>query len=226
MKRALLLVVLSLSACAAKAPITVATARAGTTAPDLSGVLRLASGNYRRAHGCPLAARLLLTNAHVVLTDREFSREGGYDDPPFFFTWATRDDMSTGQTGRVSVDRYQDLAWVESVSGPFPRWYEVATEKPEPGSKLFFAAFDFRSRKNALAERPIEATLIRIAQGQLVYKIDQGVPGSSGSCVLDAQGRVVGINGAAAEMADGQSVGLGASIIGMKVPTPHESEAQ
>lgn len=194
--------------------------------PDLSGVLRLAAGNYRRGHGCPLSSEVLLTNAHVVLTSREFSREGGYDDPPLFYIWATRDDMSTGKTGRVDIDRYSDLAWAETVSGPFPRFYEVATEKPEPGAKLFFAAYDFRTRRNAFAERLIEATLIRYAQGQLVYRIDQGNPGSSGSCILNREGRVVGINGAAIEMEDGNSVGLGASIVGIKIPVIPKQERE
>ena len=219
MRLALLLAVLSIGCCGACAgnprPNVSAASR---FEPDTSAVLRLGAGNHRLAHGCPLGERIALTNAHVVLTSREFARAGNFDDPAQLFLWATRDEAYTGKTGRVQVDQYRDLAWIESTTGPFPHYYPVASEPPAVGARLLFVGFDFRGRRVAYSERPLIATMIRLSLGRLIYRIDEGVPGSSGSCVFNERGEVVGINSAYNELENGEIVGIGVSIAGMPVP--------
>lgn len=191
------------------------TAAAPSDIPDLSGVLRLVARNHRRAMGCPTAEHTILTNAHVALSSREFSLEGAYDDLPFFFAWATRDDAAKGYTtGRTQLDRYRDLAVIESET-PIPHWYPIAAEAPQIGERLFWVGLDWRDRSRAFAERVFSGRLLRISVGHLV--IDRaGSPGSSGSCVLNEQGEVVGIHAVSAEMESGESVGGAVGIWGRK----------
>ena len=218
MRLALLLAVASIGcgACAGNPrPNVSASANAE---PDTSGVLRLGGGNHRLGHGCPISESLGISNAHIFLTPREFARAGNFDDPPMVMLWATRNDEYMGKTGRIEVDQYRDLVWFESTTGPFPHFYPLATERPAVGSRVIFIAYDFRRARNAYAERVLTGIIVRYSLGRIIYRIAEGVPGSSGSCLFAEDGTVIGINAAYNELESGELVGIGVSVVGMPIP--------
>ena len=169
-------------------------------APDLSGVLAL-FGQSTMAQACPIGPDKALTNAHVV---------GDYER----FMWSALGQQGPlGAPSTTVKDRFRDLAVVAPYKSTFPRAYLIASAAPEPGSKVWFAGFDFRRKRDAFAQRIFEATIIRVFNGHVVFA-PAGVPGTSGSCVLNERGEVVAINMGAKETGDSNVVGMGVGVWG------------
>lgn len=167
--------------------------------PDVSAIIRLA-GTGSVAHGCPVAADKAYTNAHVTRGTLGLSWTSGGSEGVAL------------ETGR---DRFRDLATI-APRGRFPRWYPVAKEAPKEGDKLTFVGYEWRSRKEAFAERVFEVRALREFPGHLAYS-PAGTPGSSGSCVLNAKGEIVGINMGAMEVGPkdkGEAVGIAVAMWG------------
>ena len=62
----------------------------------------------------------------------------------------------------------------------------------KPGDTVYWFEYDFRTRKNALRARRRFAKILRVvAQHYILDDLAEG--GSSGTCLLDAQGEVIGI---------------------------------
>lgn len=168
-------------------------------APDLSGVLRL-MGRYNRAHACPIAPDLAITNAHVVDGSTPFR-----ENKLLPHEWATRDGAH-GLTVPKQAATFRDLAEIGPYAGEFPRWYPIAANPPQPGDPVWFVGYDMRKKKAAMLERVFAARVVNVV-GTYVVMDPSGVPGSSGSCVLNARGEVVAINAEMNPLEDGSVVG-------------------
>ena len=168
--------------------------------PDLSGVLSLI-GQTSMAQACPIAPDRALTSAHVV---------GDYDR----FIWSAQGQQGLlGAPSTTIKDRFRDLAVVAPYRGAFPRAYVLASAAPAPGARVWFAGFDFRRKRDAFAQRIFAAEVIRVFNGHVVYS-PAGVPGTSGSCVLNVAGEVVAINMGGKDTNDNQMVGIAVGVWG------------
>ena len=176
------------------------------SAPDMTGILQLI-GKHSAAHGCPVAPRIALTNAHVIDL-RPF-------DPEVPLTHYTYSD-GDGHTGRIiplGVERGRDLGMVEPEGEDFQHVFSLAGEPPAIGEKVWFLAYDYRSTKAAYAPRIMEVTVQRIVANHLILSRG-GSDGSSGSCVLNAAGEVVAINAWRSELGM-NSVGVAVGVWGI-----------
>lgn len=172
--------------------------------PDLSGVLSL-MGRESMAHACPISATQALTNVHVV------------QDAPYIWEAAGHYGL-LGAEATTIRDRFRDLAVVEAWHTQFPRWYVVSQTPPQVGDYVYFLGFDFTKKDKAFAPRAFKARILRIRNAHLILT-PPGVPGTSGSCVLNEQGEVVAINQGGKELDDktvvGVAVGVWAPLLGL-----------
>lgn len=170
-------------------------------APDLSGVLRLSNGN-NLAHACPISMDKALTNRHVTSAGNQWI--WGVGDAEQF--------RGIAETGEAS--NFRDLGSVHPVTAQrFPQWYPVAKTAPKAGDRIYFVGYDWRKGNDGFSPRTFEAKVLRIFNGQLVFK-SAGAPGSSGSCILNEAGETVAINQGGKEMEDKQEDGIGVGVWG------------
>lgn len=162
----------------------------------VEGTLRLV-GRFSAAHACPIEPRIALTNGHVVDV-RPFDSQV----PPFPYAWSDGTGASgflvptTDGEGHVTgLERARDLATVEpfSPSQVFPHPLTVARQAPAPGDRVWLLGYSWRNRKSAMEDDVIEARVTRVVALHVLYT-PSGQPGSSGSCVVNDAGEVVGIN--------------------------------
>lgn len=180
-------------------------------APSMDGVLRL-QGRFASAHACPVSPDLALTSAHV--TDlRPF--DAAY--PAFPYVWSDG-HRHEGNLTPLVVHRHRDLA-VMRTTVPFTRWYPIATEAPEPGTRLWTLGYDWRKERDLYGPREFPVVLLRIVARTLVFE-PTTAPGASGACVLNAKGEVVGINTGGRQSEDGGMAGLATGVWGETFSDP------
>lgn len=165
------------------------------------GTLRLV-GRFSGGHACVISPRLALTNGHIV-DPRPFDK----DVPLLPYTYSD-DDGGEGVVvpipGRLEQSR--DLAAMEPMNeaDEFKHYLPVAKERPKPGDRVWILGYDWSNKKTALADDPIEAKVTRVVALHInFYPSGQG--GSSGSCVVNEAGEVVGINEGAWPTDDGEA---------------------
>lgn len=165
--------------------------------PDMTGILRLV-GRFGAAHACPVG-ELILTNGHV--TDlRPFDRDVSL--MPYRYSDGAG---HSGILAPVSTERCADLGLMAVRPGFTVKPYPVASEAPKVGERVWYQGFDFASRGKAYAERVVAAKVLRIVAGHLILD-EVGDFGSSGSCVLNVRGQVVGINAFGHKVRSGEEV--------------------
>ena len=119
-----------------------------------------------------------------------------------------------GSPKTTERDLFRDLARVAPWGdATFPHWYPLAKLPPQVGDRVRFRGWDFRRRKDAFAPRDFDATVIRVRSG-LVLFYPPGVPGTSGSCVLNAAGEVVAIQAFGKPLDDQSEIGGGIGVWG------------
>lgn len=136
------------------------------------------------AHACPLQGGLLVTNAHVVAG----------------VTWLRWSDAhGEGLARRIypgtSVLADADLALLQVVSGQVGREFAVTPAPPRPGDRVFVRGFHSENRRTVLGGRTVTTKVTRIEAGHVIFE-DDALGGSSGGCVFNERGEVVGINAA------------------------------
>lgn len=155
---------------------------AAAETPDMTGIIGV-SHRFGMAHACPVSESIALTNAHVadpfpleknapVLTLRW---SGGYLNP-----------LSASWTEDVSLMFRPDSA------AKFPRFYPQAQVAPNVGEQVWWVGYDWSKQTKAGKTRVFSANITSLSSG--VIGLDKPTPpGSSGSCLLNAKGEVVGL---------------------------------
>lgn len=195
-----LLAVLCGSCCLRTAQVSIP-----ETLPDMSAVMAV-TGRFGWAEACPVGPTTVLTSAHVIDL-RPFDN----DVPLVPLRWEDQDGHA-GMLKPAGVFAERDLAIMTPSEGQLQHWFIIAEHAPSNGEPLWFVGWDYRKNKG-LSPRVWRANLLRIRAGTLVYS-EPGEPGSSGSCILNAEGRVVGIVRGWASMHNDGRVGTGVAIYG------------
>jgi hypothetical protein len=104
------------------------------------------------------------------------------------------------------VDPVVDLAYLKPPDDLAVPYYEVAAQPARIGDKLWFVGYDWKNADVAFHRDIIESKMTMFTAGKIVYK-PGGEGGSSGSCILNEAGEVVGINVTAMNWIFGDSSG-------------------
>jgi hypothetical protein len=201
-----LLLLVGCASAPARRPETAMPAIADPAAPDLGGILRLI-GKEGWAHACPVSEAVAYTAAHVM----EPTKPG--DRVLYEFSNAYGDSGAV-RSGRRSPT--SDIMTVLPVNGAvFARFYRIAAGPPSEGDQAWFIGFDFRTRDETMATRVFHVRVLRTVANHFVF-YPSGAPGSSGSCVLNAAGEVLGINTAGRKVEDGKDVGMAVGVWGLR----------
>lgn len=184
-------------ACASSQSVT-ASARV-TVMPSVDDVVRVI-GATGFAHACSLKGGRLATNRHVIEN-----------------MWTLRWSDGSGNEGTAEVEIQSpsaDLAILHITSGKPSHEYPVATQRPAIGDRVVLRGYRYDGRKNVLSERRVETKVSQVEAGHIVYE-QSGFSGSSGSCVFNAAGEVIGINAwAIPTETRGEDVGLAVGLWG------------
>jgi S1-C subfamily serine protease len=151
-------------------------------------------GRFDIGSGVGVASNVVLTAAHLV------------DDP---VTLVTRRDDSILSTGRIErARRGLDLA-VAVTNGPALVPIALAPENPKAGENVTLIGYPAGER--TVTDARIEGTLVRGGVTVLRFSPEPH-PGQSGSPLIDAQGRLVGI-AFAEETTGGQGLAIPVSDV-------------
>jgi len=149
-------------------------------APSFAGQLAV-SGPFASGQACAVTEHLALTARHVVETDdgtRIEELRGSNGDVAGYFTV-------------VRVYEASDLAALQTELTLTP--YPLAEAPPREGDKVWMQGYDWRNEKDMYQPRVFESTVTRSVAGVLHY-VPGGMPGTSGSCVLNEKGELVAID--------------------------------
>ena len=131
------------------------------------------------ASACPIGATLAWTALHVV------------DQNPRPTRWEMDDPYGHPNAGGFEVlSRYpaRDLALISSTTGAFPHHWTLAQKPPFPGEKVVTLGKIMGNQR--VLDR---GHVLAIYDGEMLVSGDS-MPGSSGGCVLDSSGEVVGVH--------------------------------
>lgn len=198
--------------CAAAGKGAISPIPAKALAPDTTHVMAV-FGRFATAHACPVSADLVLTNAHVV------DPAPDSDVVPLQWQRWSDDAGNSGWLKPIGTLQGSDLAGMRP-SEPLKTWYERAEESPREGDRLWLVQYSWNSEDEAYKSDVLAVKVVRVVAGSVIYK--PGVkPGSSGSCVLDANGHLVAINAwakAVGSMGE-KEVGIGVGVWGSWIST-------
>lgn len=175
--------------------------------PDTSGAVQLL-GRFSSGHACPIAPQRALTASHVI------------DIKPFdlvgLMTFRWQQGETIGRTIGASIVDNADLGEIRP-NKDFPKFYPIATTAPIDREHLWIQGFDFRKGKSAFASRVWEVEVLRTTAGHVVFSptVDHG---TSGSCVLNAKGEVVGIVSWGVTLGNNDEVGVAVGVWGELLP--------
>lgn len=179
---------------------------------DTTGVT-LVRGQDGWGQVCPISPTQAWTAQHVT-TERTVLG----DDKSLPMIFAAPDGQQ-GTVEQVYYDKRRDLALVEAVMGTFPVYYKLATEAPKKGDRVTLVGLD----DDYLPKRAVQR-IRSLPAGSLVYDGSPG-PGSSGSCVLNEAGELIGINESARSRGDNWFRGMGWALYGPWSEVPERFKA-
>lgn len=178
-------------------------------------VLRIISvvGQSTMGHACPVMDGLAITAGHVAISQRLFG------DPAQNAYRGESTDWKGYLTAKFASD-YEDAGFLASES-PFPYQFKFAMRPALVGERLWWVGFDWRKKGQAGARRVFSGKVVSTPAGAIFFDVPTD-PGSSGSCVLDADGKIVGVIAWAMGLQDQNSaaVAVGLWAPWFKVPQP------
>lgn len=185
------------------------------SAPDTSKIVAL-SGRMSMAQACPVAPWLALSNDHV------------FDPRPFenfpLIPFRGQSENWIGIVRGMMTSWEADLAF-GFPTVDFPGWYEIAAEGPQPGERLWWVGYDWRNANRGFGRRIFSGEVTRTVAGSIFIDAE-AFPGSSGSCVLNGDGRVVGILTGVAAMDNSNSVTVAVGVWPPWFKMPKEEEVR
>lgn len=129
------------------------------------------------AHACPISKTEAITNRHVI----------GQGEPA---AWRSPLDGSGGNLTILYADARFDIVVVKS-DVPFPYWAPLSTQLPKRGDKVRMLGYD--TDRLGKPPKEVEAKVTGYLAGQILFDASSG-PGSSGGCVINSSGELVGIH--------------------------------
>jgi trypsin-like peptidase len=172
--------------------------------PDTTKIISV-SGRFALAHVCPIGPDVAVTAAHVV-------------DPsplnPQVSVYPLRGSNFEGSwiLSPWRVYQHEDIALVSPiVGGTFPNYYHLASAPPSIGEKLYWLGFDWREKGKAFARRVFSGEVLRLVASLIILDTKTD-PGSSGSCILNQAGEVVGVISFGKEMDDAKEITGGVGV--------------
>ena len=182
--------------------------------PEVSRIISVI-GPSSVAHACPISPNLALTAGHVVRRENL----AGKADLRFY---RAENGEWAGYVNPKFASSYEDAGFLEAET-PFPSWYEFALRPAFPGERLWWIGYDWSKKSRAFQRRVFSGRVINVIAGSIILDVPTP-PGSSGSCVLDASGKVIGtIAWGHSQEDDSQvavAVGMWAPWFTGKTPTP------
>ena len=205
---------LGMGGCATSSRLTVPV----DSAPSTDAVVHL-MGRFTGGQACAVGSHVALTAAHIP-DKRPFDTSV----PLYPHIWSSdsgRWGVLLPRLGGTSLDR--DLSIMDSRE-PFEEFVVPAETPPLVGDSLWLVGYDWRGAERAYSKRVHKATVTRIQAGHIIVRTD-AEPGSSGSCVLNADGNLVGIFVARTE-GFAWSVGIAVGTWGPLMPNIEKQEPE
>lgn len=174
--------------------------------PDLSRIITFV-GADALAHGCPVAPNVAITARHVAVShnDSLFSPAG-----PSAYAFSSGEVVGYARYLRESPSLDLAMMLLGNTVEPYP-----IAEGVSVGEVVWLVDFD-RHSERPFQPIPVEAKVVTILPHHILLS-DFGQPGSSGGCVLNAKGEVVGIYVAYIKLDDLKRVQLNIETVGMAV---------
>ncbi len=181
--------------------------------PDGGKILRV-TGRGGMGHACPIAPDVVLTAAHNI------------DPEPYDATvglvalrFAAINRSSKGMLIPVVVSQAEDLGIMTTEEKL--QFYPIAPKQPEPGDQLWWAAYKLDRQKDA-GIPVLHTGRVNAVYAGLIIMDESAIDGSSGSCMLNEKGEVVGIMIARVTLGPPVTSGLvqPAAALGLSVVPP------
>lgn len=174
--------------------------------PDMSRIITFV-GSDGLAHGCPVEPDIALTARHVAV-----NRSDSLFTPPGQSAYAFSSGNVYGYATYIAESQALDIALMQLTSEVEP--YAVA-ESVSVGEIVWLIDFE-RDKDAPFHPVPISAKVATILPHHILLS-DFGQPGSSGGCVLNGKGEVVGIYVAFIPLVDLKTVQFNVDVVGMAV---------
>jgi hypothetical protein len=157
--------------------------------PDIGKMVSVANEHGPLGQVCPISPVAALTAGHIA----------GFNVPPLFTgEWRRLGipllaaiEGSPSHLHEFAFDKYRDLSIVCVRQGKkFTDFYPISERMPIPGDRIYLRGFDVPSGFTATY---LEAVVINVDMGYIFFD-RAGEGGSSGSCLLNEEDEIVGIN--------------------------------
>lgn len=173
--------------------------------PNFDYVLHV-TGRFSIGHACPIAPDLVLISAHIV-DPEPFNR----NTPLITVRFETRTRDVHGFLLPMLTVSEMDISPAEPTSAL--KFYPIASAAPNKGDTLYYLLYDYRKPSTAFDSKVSSGTVVNVIAGMIVLDTEV-MPGSSGGCVLNESGEVVGIVTAKMGMDNGSPIGIIDAVYG------------